>query len=123
MAMLGKTICYINSSCIALMRWVKTLEHKIKKKDQERLLYYLLFTKKNKNLLTLCSKMILSYEGRQRTLASESERKLTQKLKSAMSREFTEVELKKKSNFCSCVLILENGRKINHKAQKQSHEN
>lgn len=32
MAMLGKTICYINSSCIALMRWVKTLEHKIKKK-------------------------------------------------------------------------------------------
>lgn len=70
-----------------------------KKKDQERLLYYLLFTKKNKNLLTLCSKMILSYEGRQRTLASESERKLTQKLKSAMSREFTEVELKKNPIF------------------------
>lgn len=43
--------------------------------------------------------MILSYEGRQRTLASESERKLTQKLKSAMSREFTEVELKKKIQF------------------------
>jgi len=43
--------------------------------------------------------MILSYEGRQRTLASESERKLTQKLKSAMSREFTEVELKKNPIF------------------------
>lgn len=28
MAMLGKTICYINSSCVALMRWVKTLEQK-----------------------------------------------------------------------------------------------
>lgn len=40
MAMLGKTICYINSSCIALMRWVKTLEHKMreKKDGQERLL-------------------------------------------------------------------------------------
>lgn len=32
MAMLGKTICYINSSCIALMWWVKTLKHKIQKR-------------------------------------------------------------------------------------------
>lgn len=66
MAMLGKTICYINSSCIALMRRVKTLEQKMKKqnktkKDQERLLYYPSFTQIN--LLSLCSKMILSCEG------------------------------------------------------------
>lgn len=35
MAMLGKTVCYINSSRIALMRRVKTLKHKPKtiKKD------------------------------------------------------------------------------------------
>lgn len=26
MAMLGKTVCYINSSGITLMRWVKTLK-------------------------------------------------------------------------------------------------
>lgn len=37
MAMLGKTVCYINSSCVALMRWVKTLEHKIKKEVIKKL--------------------------------------------------------------------------------------
>lgn len=52
-------------------------------------------------------------------LAFESEIKLTWKLKSATPREFIEAELKKKkSNFCSCVLILENERKINCKAQE-----
>lgn len=31
MAVLGKTIRYVNSSGVALMRWVKTLQHKRKK--------------------------------------------------------------------------------------------
>lgn len=86
MAMLGKTVCYINSSCVALMRWVKTLEHKIKKKEAI-----------NKVDFVNCCFAKLCGKGHSDTKQqfSKSKENYCIKLKSAVSRQFLKAVGKK----------------------------
>lgn len=88
MAMLGKTICYINSSCVALMWWVKTLEHKIKKEVIKKLNFI------NCCFVKFCGKGHSDIKQQ----SSKSKENYYIKRKSAMFRQFSKTVRKKPQN-------------------------
>lgn len=88
MAMLGKTICYINSSCVALMWWVKTLEHKIKKEVIKKLNFI------NCCFVKFCGKGHSDIKQQ----FSKSKENYYIKLKSAVFRQFSKTVRKKPQN-------------------------